>query len=92
MENERIESMKQMGFKDFRNATPHKFDDISSELFREYEFSDKTIRIDNPVALNVNFTSGGHRIFDAQGDSHYIPGGWKHLKWRSKDDSPHFVK
>ena len=90
--NERVEAMKKLGFKDFRNDTKHKFDNISSEVYREYEFFDTTIRIDNPVALNVNFSSGGHRVWDAQGVSHYIPGGWKHLKWEVNDDEPHFVK
>ena len=90
--NERVEAMKKMGFNDFRNATPHKFDDISSETFREYEFPEHTVRIDHPVALNVNFSSGGHRVWDAEGTSHYIPGGWKHLSWKVDDDKPHFVK
>lgn len=92
MENERVKAMKKLGFKDFRNGTSHKFDDISSESYREYEFSDKTVRIDNPVALNVNYSSGGHRVFDAQGISHYIPSGWRDLRWEVDNDNPHFVK
>lgn len=90
--NERIEAMKKMGFKDFRNGTPHKFDDISSETYREYEFENTTVRIDNPVALNVNYSSGGHRVWDAQGKSHYIPSGWVHLNWEVDNDKPHFVR
>ena len=91
-DNERLEAMKKLGFKDFRNGTQHKFDDISSEKYREYVFSDTTIRIDNPVALNVNYSNQGHRVFDGQGVSHYIPGGWKEIKWEVDDDEPHFVK
>ena len=90
--NERVEAMKRMGFQDFRNGTAHKFEDISSETYREYIFPDHTVKINHPVALNVNFSSQGHRVFDAQGVSHYIPGGWRELKWEVGDDNPHFVK
>ena len=90
--NERVEAMKKMGFQDFRNDTRHKFDDISSETYREYVFPDTTVRIEHPVALNVNYSSQGHRVWDAQGVSHYIPGGWRELKWEVDDDKPHFVK
>ena len=90
--NERVEAMKKMGFQDFRNGTSHKFEDISSETYREYIFPDHTVKISNPVALNVNFSSQGHRVFDGQGVSHYIPGGWRELKWEVNDDDPHFVK
>lgn len=59
-----------------------KFKDISTEEFREYVYPDITIRIDNPRELNVA-KSGGHRVLDAEGMSHYIPSGWKHLRWRA---------
>jgi len=81
-----------MTFEDFRNGTKHKFDDISSELYREYVFPDMTIKIQNPIALNVSYSSGGHRVWDAAGVSHYVPGGWKEIKWEVKHDMPHFVK
>lgn len=92
MENERVNAMKKLGFKDFRNGTPHNFEDISSEMYREYVFPDCTIKIEDPVALNVNYSSGGHRVFDATGVSHYIPAGWRELKWQADPDKPHFVK
>ena len=59
-----------------------KFMDISTEEFRCYEFPDITIRIDNPKELNVS-KSGGHRILDASGISHYIPKGWRRLYWKA---------
>ena len=90
--NERVEAMKKLGFTDFRNATSHRFDDISSELYREYVYADHTIRIDNPVALNVNYSSGGHRVWDAQGVSHYVQTGWKEIKWEVNKGDPHFVR
>jgi len=77
---------------DFKNASDLDFTDISSELWREYRFlNDATVRIEEPLKLNVS-ASGGHRIFDAAGVSHYIPTGWIHLMWMTKDGSPNFVK
>ena len=79
--------------KDFRHSTEHKWDDISSEKYRCYEFLDemKVVKIENPLALSVS-QSGGHRVFDAQGKSHYITPGWSHLWWEVHDGQPHFVK
>lgn len=89
---------------EFRNESGLTFTDISSELYREYTFpNDKRIYTDNgyvdvvkvrvylPLKLNVS-DSGGHRIFDKSGKSHYIPKGWVHLEWEASAGSPHFVK
>jgi hypothetical protein len=76
---------------DFKHETSHKWADISTEKYRVYEFSDKSIRIDEPLTLSVS-QSGGHRVFDAFGVSHYIPSGYRHLYWQVKDNQPHFVK
>lgn len=76
----------------FNNATDLAFTDISSEQWREYAFlGGDTVRIERPLRLNVS-ESGGHRIFDAKGVSHYIPAGWIHLQWVAKDGAPNFVK
>ena len=76
----------------FNNATDLEFTDISSELWREYQFlGGDRIRIEEPLKLNVS-ESGGHRIFDSAGISHYIPAGWVHLQWAVKDGAPNFVK
>lgn len=76
----------------FRNQSNLVFTDISSEAYRSYEFSNgKVIRIDEPLKLNVS-PSGGHRLFDASGTSHYIPKGWVWLKWKAKKGFPNFVK
>ena len=76
----------------FNNATDLDFTDISSEQWREYRFlGGETIRIEAPQMLNVS-ESGGHRIFDGLGVSHYIPAGWIHLSWLVKEGSPNFVK
>lgn len=76
----------------FVNESGLAFSDISSEAFRVYEFSNgKEVRIDEPLRLNVS-PSGGHRLFDASGTSHYIPKGWVHLRWKVKTGAPNFVK
>ncbi len=69
-----------------------KFDDISTEMFRQYEFpTGQVVRIESPLWLYVS-KSGGHRLVDAAGISHYIPAGWGHLWWQVKDNAPYFVK
>lgn len=76
----------------FENATDLEFEDISSERYREYRFpGGDVVRIETPLRLNVS-ESGGHRIFDVDGVSHYIPAGWIHLSWVAKDGEPNFVK
>ena len=75
----------------FNNESGLEFDDISSELFREYHFTDAIVHIDEPLKLHVS-KSGGHRIFDALGQSHYIPKDWYHLSWVAKPGQPHFVR
>jgi hypothetical protein len=78
--------------RELRNATDLKFEDISSEQFREYVFPEgETVRIESPLKLHVS-ESDAHRILDAKGESHYIPPKWIHLRWKSKDGEPHFVK
>lgn len=77
---------------DFRNGSGLEFVDISSELRRRYVFPDAyTVEIDLPLYFQVS-PSGGHRIFDAHGTSHYVPKGWVHLSWETKPGAPHFVK
>lgn len=76
---------------ELKNETDAEFTNISSEEYREYRFAGETVRITAPCWLNVS-ASGGHRILDAVGLSHYIPTGWIHLQWKAKEGQPHFVK
>jgi hypothetical protein len=82
---------------ELRNESENEFIDISSERWRRYNFpssagiADDEVRISLPCFLSVS-KSGGHRILDEQGISHYIPTGWNHLEWEAKDGKPHFVK
>ena len=75
----------------FENASHLAFEDISSEEWREYVFENgATIRIDQPLKLHVS--EDGHRVYDAEGMSHYVPMKWIHLRWKAKDGSPNFVR
>lgn len=54
--------------------------DISSEVWREYEYEDEyTFRI-NPETLFIS-DSGSHRVLDIDGVVHYIRGDWRQLRW-----------
>lgn len=76
----------------FKNNSGLEFVDISSELKRTYQFANGVaVVIDKPMLLNVS-KSGGHRIFDAQEVSHYVPSGWIHLFWNVAEGAPNFVK
>ena len=77
-------------FETFRNESGLKFKNIESESYRTYVFPDREVTIMKPLALNVS-KSGGHRVFDASGTSHYVPKGWIHLKWEVEENEPHFV-
>ena len=86
------EQFKDKKIEPFRNESDQEFTDISSEASRTYNFGQKGfVKIANPLFLNVS-ASGGHRIFSADGQSHYIPSGWIHLSWTVHEGQPNFVK
>lgn len=80
----------------FRNEStgpvkPLEFSPLSDEKYRVYCYPDGTIvRLEEPVALNVS-KSGGHRVYTADGISHYIPSGWNHLYWEVYEHCNHFA-
>ena len=79
--------------KSFKNGTKHKFDDISAEMYRTYYYPDGSQeKIEGPLLLNANFGTGGHRLFDVIGDSHYMRGGWNRITWRVYEGEDHFSK
>ena len=58
---------------------------IDHEMYRVYKFPNEAhVKITNPKLLNIS-KSGGHRILDEFDVSHYIPSGWIHLYWETKD-------
>lgn len=75
---------------EFINKSGLEFIDISSEIYREYRFANLNVRIENPLRLCIS--DHGHRIYDGQGISHYIPKGWYQLSWKVKEGCPNFVK
>jgi len=74
-----------------QNKIEVEFNDISTEQWRVYEFKDGKVRIEKPHWLYVS-ASGGHRLIDEAGYSHYIPSGWLHLYWLVKEGLPPFVR
>ena len=75
---------------DLHNESAYEFNDISSERWREYDFGDVDVRIDDPQWLAVS--ENGHRVLDGDGVSHYIGFGGFYFKWQAEPDAPHFVK
>ncbi len=64
-----------------------KAQDISSEAWREYTYTDGyVIRIEGPQQLYVA-DSGSHRVFDGHATT-YIPSGWRQIIWKARDGSP----
>lgn len=56
--------------------------DISVEKYREYVLSDgTTYRIDAPYRLYTKEGSTSHRVEDYANVVHYIPAGWKIIRW-----------
>lgn len=79
-------------FADLRNESGLRFTDISTEAVRVYHYPNKDeFVINHPLALNVS-KSGGHRVFNGEGKSYYIPKGWIAISWVAEDDAAHFVK
>lgn len=78
-------------YESFRNGSNLNFKNIESEESRTYVYENGTeLTIDKPVALNVS-KSGGHRVFDSSGTSHYVRNGWIAIRWTVKEGKPHFV-
>lgn len=62
--------------------------DISTELYREYDFNGRTYRIDNPKLLFVGTTT--HRVVDSADVVHCVPTVGHQgcvLRWQNKDTS-----
>lgn len=70
--------------------------DVSTELWREYIMQDGfggqvVYRINNPTELHIRPGGSTHRIVDADGVSHLVPGpGYRGtaIRWQSKPGEP----
>jgi hypothetical protein len=60
---------------------------ISTENWREYEYEDGyVLRINSPHTLYIS-ESGTHRVFDNHEIVHYVPPGWRTIRWSPVDVS-----
>ena len=65
-----------------------KASDISSELWREYDFGGRVYRIEKPKALFSRCGGTTHRVCDDNGVVHCVPAPGHNgcvLRWQSKD-------
>ena len=69
--------------KQINTTCTNSWKDISTELRRHYDFNGYVVTIENPIRLHVS-SSGGHRIVDSDGNGHYVPAGWVHIKWENR--------
>jgi hypothetical protein len=62
--------------------------------WREYDYvvdgKVVTFRVVNPRHLNVHPQHGAHRLLDANGVAHYMPGNFTALRWKVAPGTPHF--
>ena len=81
-------------FYPFSNKSANTFTCVASETFREYVYfedgKESVLRIEQPLYLAV--TQHGHRVFDAEGVSHYVAKGWRSIRWKVHLGQPNFVK
>lgn len=72
-----------------------KWNDISSEVYREYLYADGSIlHVDSPTLLNVSESSLGghaHRVQTASGYGYYVAPGWQAIRWQAKEGQPLFT-
>lgn len=63
-------------------------DDISGEIWREYDFGGRVYRIESPRRLYRRDGGTTHRVLDAEGIVHCVPApghGGCVLRWRPSD-------
>lgn len=62
--------------------------DLSDEIYREYEFpSGRIYRISDPVGVYIRNGGTTHRVVDQKGVAHCIPFGGKNevvLRWKNR--------
>lgn len=61
--------------------------DITDEEYREYDFSGRTYRIENPQTLFYRIGGTTHRIVDSDGVAHCVPRPDEKgcvLRWKSR--------
>lgn len=64
--------------------------DLTGESYREYDFSGRVYRIDNPKTLYYRVGGSTHRVVDANDVVHLVPGpGYRGcaIRWSPKNKS-----
>ena len=85
---------------ELRNKTELEFEPVNED-WREYDYAVETehgigivtMRVENVRYVNVHPVHGAHRLLDANGVSHYMPGNWMKrvgLRWKVAEGEPHF--
>lgn len=62
--------------------------DVTTELWREYDFADRVYRIEFPKTLYLRKGGTTHRVVDSNGVAHCLPApgnGNCVLRWMNKD-------
>lgn len=62
--------------------------DLTTEVYREYDFNGRVYRINHPVKLFLRQGGSTHRVLDNSGVVHCIPApgfGDCVLRWQNKD-------
>jgi len=76
----------------FLNESNLEFQDISSEIEREYGFPNgQRLFIEKPLYFNVS-KSGGHRLYTEDHWCYYVqPKESWWIRWKVREGKPHFV-
>ncbi len=89
-------STQNMKMIDLINETELKFEPLVDE-WREYDYvvggKIVTMRVESPRWVNIHPVHGAHRILDADGVCHYMPGNWLPrvgLRWKVPAEHAHF--
>ena len=64
---------KPLTFADLPQVDGLKLDDLTCELYREYDFGGRVYRISDPVGLYIRDGGTTHRVVDVDGMTHCVP-------------------
>lgn len=74
----------------FQNAGSYEFIDLN-ERWRTYYYADGTEQTIIAVQ-KLAVSKSGHRLFTADGLSHFVPFGWIRVSWKVVEGTPNFLK
>ena len=77
-----ISTTRQVDRQQKLNVNGMEFVSIQDEEYREYDFGEKTYRIEKPQWLFVR-PSKAHQVIDANGVTHYVQANFMALRWKN---------